>query len=676
MTKSLILRRKFAYMSFMALSTVAIATPTWAAEPHAQSAVSESLQAPKKKSYLSEVGDRLASLDIKADVKLLDTDLIDGLKTAINYRYEVEPSYDGEYHLRMDRGTLSLGVNVGEILNRASDNVGLNLEHGTEFLYVRQFKSKSDALKATPYGFTKVPTSKRDILARLPLNAQNIIDNLNVGDFFAFTAQMNIVVNAGSLPLSVATQGFVGTHYLLSGQFQIHLYKADNDKVRMKLIAVRKDEKSLNFIAGFGKDHKIFGLKVLDRRIEKVMNLTEVFSLSLQKMKSNLLMVDYMLDLKDARVRSAYDGMIASVLEFKTFKMLNPKSSNDDLTNKLISDVTPFENLYASEYSKPSTQRAVDRFFKGKNDVDVADRTKFKFAPIVFKLTKETEYFENMLTSSNPDESLNYYRMHTFQRTSEANFWFSYYKTVSVSRASVLFDSDEKQGYGKVRDIVFEWNYRDKALTADELRMIKGAVAQALPAPIVNRVNWGPFVRETEYANARFIYKMVLTPRALYTLQAMGSGQIYGLLENYIQTIPAPTADPGMTQRDSDINGSRKLTVVEKYQDSMLNIAHYLAKVVDPKLTNEDRAKAFAELRFNSLFIEMGPGFLVSLLPLNQLDQLVNFEISLTADNVPAMNFSFGTIQDRKVYEVASYIQSVLTANEFETITQMMKTNK
>lgn len=676
MTKSLILRRKFACMSFLALSTVAIASPVWASEPHAQSSIGESLQAPQKKSYLNEVGDRLSSLDIKADVKLLDTDLIDGLRTSINYRYEVEPSYDGEYHLRMDRGSLNLDVNVGELLNQASDRVGLNLQHGTEFLYVRQFKSKGEALKAIPYGFTKVPTSKRDILSRLPLTAQNIVDNLSVGDFFAFTAHMNIVVSAGSLPLSVATQGFVGTHYLLSGEFQVHLYKADKDKVRMKLIAIRKDEKGINFVAGFGKNHKLIGLKVLDRRIEKVMNLTEVLQINFQKLKSNLLMVDYMLDLKDARVRSAYDGLVSSVLEFKTLKVVNPKTSKDELTNKLISDVTPFENLYASEYSKPAAQRVVDRFFKGKNDVDVADSSKFKFAPIVMKFTKQTEYFENMLTSSNPDESLNYYRMHTFQRTSEASLWFSYYKTVSVSRASVLFDSDAKQGYGNVRDIVFEWNYRDKALTADELRMIKGAVAQALPAPIASRVNWGAFARETEYANARFIYKMVLNPQSLSALQAMGSGQIYGLLEKYIQTIPAPTADPGLVMRSSDEYSGRKLSVVEKYQDSMLNIAHYLSKVVDPKLTNEQRANAFAELRFNSLFIEMGPGFLVSLLPLNQLDQLVNFEISLTADDVAPMNFSFGTIQDRKVYEVASYIQSVLTANEFETITQMMKTNK
>ena len=683
---SLISRRGFAIAGFVALSAFGSAHETAfaaaevatksEAQPHPQSAIGESLKSPEKKSWLTKVGDRLASLDIKLKLKLLDLELIDGLKAALNYKYEVEPSYGGEYHLRMDRATLTANVNVGELISRSNQYVGINLKHETELLYVRPYEKKGDALKAIPFGYEAVPTSVEDILSRLPFNSENVINSLKVGDFFSFTAEMSVVVGANSLPLSVSTPAFVYTHLMISGQFQVHLYKAEDQKVRVKLIALRKNEKGAGLIAGIGKDHRILGLRVVDRRIEKVMNLTEMIKIGFTDTDSKLFLVDYMLDLRDPRVRDAYDGIIAKVVEVKTVQIADPRKSSEELTNQLISDITPLETIYAAEMSKPTASRVVDRFFKGKNEVEISPKTSFKFAPVVFKLSRESEYVENMLTSSAPNEALSYYRLHTFQRTSEASFWFSYYKAVSVSRASLLFDSNAKHDIGDIRDIVFEWNYRDKSLTAAELRMLKAAVKQAVPESIHKGLNWGVFARETEYANARFIYKTVLHPSALGVVKSMSSGEIFGLLADYIKSIPAPSAAVGKDMDGRAIKIDKFNSVVDQHQDSLLNIAHYLAKVVDPKLTNSERSNAFAELRFNDLFIEIGPGFLISLLPQNELQKYVNFEISLTADDVAPMKYTFGTIADRKIYEAASYIQAVLTANEFETITQMMNSTK
>lgn len=669
-----------AVSSFVVLSQIPNVADAQATAPeskadvtaHPQSAIGESLKAPDKKGFFAKVGDRLASLDIKLKLKLLDVELVDGLRAALNYRYEVEPSYGGEYHLRMDRGTLVANVNVGELIGRANKYVGLNLTHETEFLYVRPFQKKTDALKAVPFGYDAVPTSIEDVLSRLPFNSQNIIENLGVGEMFSFTAQMNVVVGANSLPLSVSTPAFIWTHYMVSGEFQVHLIKADAQKIRVKLIAVQKTEKGLGFTAGLGKDHKIFGLRVLDRRIEKIANITEMLRIGTYRMTSALFLVDYMLDLRDPRVRDAYDGLVSKVLEFNTLKIANPLTSKEDLTSKLISDVTPFEALYAMEASKPAANRVVDRFFKGNNKVENSDRTPFKFAPVVMKLSRETEYYENMLTSERADGGLDYYRLHTFQRTTESSFWFSYYKQVGVSRASLLFDSDSKNKIGNIRDIVFEWNYRDKSLTKSEIRMIKAAVKQAVPESIHGKIDWGSFAKDTEYANARFIYKVLLHPQALGVVQSMSSGEIFGLLANYIQSIPAPSTS--MDAQKDGVPYTKFHTIVDKYQDQLLNIAHYMAKVVDPKLSNQERSDAFGELRFNNLFIEIGPGFLISLLPPGDLSKYVNFEISLTADDVAPMTYKYGVIPDRKVYEAANYIHSVLKSDEFETITQMMKT--
>ena len=400
------------------------------------------------------------------------------------------------------------------------------------------------------------------------------------------------------------------------------------------MIALRSKTTGLSFNAGLG--HEVIGLKVVGGRIESWLNVTKIFALSYSKIESNLAMVDYMVDMNDARVREAYDGIAASLVEIKTLKIANPLQSTEELTGKLVSDITPFETLYDIEKSKPVDQRAVDRRFKGQNNIDVGDRSSFRVAPIVMKLIKETEYFENALISTAADDSHEYFRLHTFRRTFENSWWASYYKAVSVSRASLLLESDKDRGIGKVRDIIFEWDYRDKALTKNELRMIRGAVRQALPESIYQKVNWGVFAKDRDHANARFLYKMVLDPQALAAIEGLGSGEIRQFLDSYILSIPAPAADP------QDVFASSRDvtpfdTVADKYKESLAAIADYLAKVVDTDLTNEERSDAFAQLRFNDLFIEIGPGFLVSLLPPAQLDKLVYFEISFTADDVAPM---------------------------------------
>lgn len=680
-------KQRFGFVLMMTLTTV-LSTPAVAdpvAQPHSESAISGSLAAPKpKKGFLEKTWDRIASLDIKWKANLLDVEIIEGLRAAVDYRYNVEPSYDGEFHLRYDRATLPISVNVGQLFGKTSQYFGVTLGHATELLYVRPYKSKSKAIIAIPFGYDKVPTSVGDILERLPLSAENAIKSLAVGDFFSVSAHLNLVVGASSLPLSATTRGFVATHYLISGQFQIHLVKAEDQKLEIKIIALRKTDKAISAVAGFTNSHKVFGLSVVDRRIEKWLNLTEVFQVSYGKMTSNLMMVNYMLDMKDQQVREAYDGIAGKLTELaklETVKILDPRNSNNELTSMLISDITPFEEIYAKEKYRIQSVRTVDRRFKGKNDVDVADRSTFKFAPVIMKFTKDTEYFENVLTSSDTNEKLDYYRLHTFVRTNAISWWGTLFKATSVSRASILFDSDKDAGVGQLRDIVFEWDYRDKSLTKSEMKMIKDGVKQALPESIHKTVNWGSFVDGAEFDNARFNYKMVLHPLALTSVANAGEGNIYGALLDYLKTIPEPSSDPQELESapDSGLNSYNPYVnkVEEKYKSSLQSIAHYLAKVADPNSTMKQKADAFAELRFNNLFIEIGPGFLVSVLPPAELKKLVYFEIVMTADDVPPMpSFKFGLIQDRKVYDAANYIQAILTTDEFSIITEMMKSAK
>ncbi len=641
----------------MLIPALGLANASTNNEVNPDSAVAKSLL---RKNAIGKIRDKIASLDVRVNVPIVEAELFEGVNTALKYRYEFEPSYKGDYHLRMDRWTLTNDINVGDMI-RGHENFkfGLELKHGTEVLFVRAFKGKREAITATPYPFWN-----------LPFNAEDISEKLEIGDFVSFNANMNVIVGASTLPVSVNPIS-LWTHYIISGEFQVHLFRKSEHQAILKLIAVRKKQKGFGWTAGLAGGHKIFGLKVLDRRIEKWANITEIFAASFTSNKSNLLMIDYTLDTRDQRVRNAYDGLITSLYEFNSIEISNPFSSNNELAGKLLSDVTAFETIYSTERLKANADRIVDRNFKGRNDIDYNPRTGFRFGAMLFRFARDIEYAENALTSVDANDVPNYYRLHTFQRNNTTSWWFSYYKSESISRASILFEADKHLKIKSLRDIVFEWDYRDKELEDDEFAMIQNAVKQAVPHSVHGKMNWGDWDGKKDYENARFLYRMVLHPMALNSVKNFSAGDIFQLLEKYIPTIPVPTAD-SIDPFKSDIDYmAMKKTVVEKYQYDLLNISQWLAKVFDSSSTNDERAQAFAELRFNHLFIEIGPGFLVSLLPSGDLQNSVYFNVSLTGDDMKPMNFEYGKMPDRKLYEAASYIRSVLDSRDTDIAIQL-----
>lgn len=673
------------------LASRAFAAEAAKSEVNPRSAVAASVEVPEEKNWFAKFGNRLGSIDISLKVPLLDVELLRGLQTSLDYRYETEPSYTGEYHFRKDRGTLRNELNVGELLNRTNSYVGLQLNHNAEILFVRPHQTKNEALTAFPFGFDHMPKSAKEVASRFPFIAENV-KFMKPGDFFSFIAHLDLIASAASLPIAPGRLGQIYTHYLISGQYQIYMVKGDDDKLFLKVVALRKNQKVAGVRIGLWEDYRILGLKVVDRRISNIANLTEMFKSEASKTDANIFAVDYELDMKDARVQDAFDGLAAKVLKLKSIAIGNPLQSIENLTDTLISDITPFDAIFTEDRLKPIEMQAVKRSFEGKDDV-LGDASNIKFAPIFFSYSKAFEYYENVLTFIAADGTVDYHRLHTFQRTKAFSIFWSYFKGVGISRASLLYNSGPKSSDDKgaehpvkeLQNVLFDWNYRDKSLSADEMAMIRNAVKQAVPASINRTVNWGVFAADRGFENARFSYKMVLDPSALTELKSMTEQDFMAELKRYVPTIPTPTTEPSdKNQKLSDGANSVMLTFFDTHNKDLQNIAYRLAQFVDKALSPEVRARAFAELRFNELFIEIAPGFLLSLLDQTKLEQLVRFEITMVADDVTPMTpFVYPTAkpgkiiasqEDREVYKAAASVLAILTANEFDTLTQMLKT--
>lgn len=617
------------------------------ADVNPQSAVAGNV---KKASLGRRLVDKVASLDIGHTFDLVEGDIFESVGAAVRYRYQVEPSYNGDFHTRMDRWTLEASVHPGDILTEhEGSTAGLNLRRGANVLFVRQFKDRSQAFRAAPY-----------TLANIPFTTRRLVEKLEVGDFVALTSDLNLMVGGSLMVGSGAVAATIATHYLLSGEFQIHITKVSKDKIRMKLIAVRKKELDGSISVGF-PGLKITGVEVVDRRIRKWTDLTNVFTVGASSGKSNLLMVDYMMDTSDSAVTLAYDGVMSSALELKELGIANPFSDNTELTSRLISDITPFEAIFENEKQKPVENRSIDRLFKGKNDIEDNVKSRFKFGLVFFRFDGETEYAENLMTSVDQNDQNKYYRLHTYQRTNRDNYFFSWSKEESISRATILFSADDKHNIDKMLDISFEWEYKDKWLRGNEVGMIQGAVRQALPESIYQKIDWKDWSPRQSRDNARFRYRMVFHPSAYYAIGNLGSpDDVEKRLRAFIKTIPEPESSAMPTPRYGP-RGQFPIGI-ERYKRDIQLISEQLSKVfsADAKISKDARSLAFSELRRSALFVEIGPGFLVSLIPSGQVEKLMYFELSLTGDGANTVTWQNGTLANRSVFEAGSYIQAVL----------------
>ena len=210
-----------------------------------------------------------------------------------SYRYEVEPSYMDGWYSRMDKWTMNATLRPGDFIDNEDLPISLNIDHGVDVVFVRQFKERKEAMTALPYTF-----------ARLPLKAKWARDNLQPGDFVSIPTRLNVVIGAGMSFNDGVFGAGVHTHYLLSGEFQVHIFRMKDDKVRVKLIALRKRGKGAGAHAGV--EFKIFGIGFLDKQIKKFVGL-DLASVGINKENGNLFLLDYTFDLKDEPSSKAYN---------------------------------------------------------------------------------------------------------------------------------------------------------------------------------------------------------------------------------------------------------------------------------------------------------------------------------------------------------------------------------
>lgn len=586
---------------------------------------------------------KISNLDVNFSTGLGNLDIFEGANIAAKYRFDVEASYQDHFYTRVDRWDLKAKINVGDVIE---DTINLpfsfSINRKSSFVFVRQFKDKKEAIKATPY------TPKK-----LPLNAELALRNLSVGDFVSIPANLNIVAEENASSATVAPVILSATakiFYLLSGEFNIQVYKIDESHVRLKMITSRGYSSGAS--SGGEISFKFFGIKVIDNQLD------HLFDRDLVKLDRTIspgarFIVDYIFDLNNEEAKEAYNQILNSTFKFKDVVVLNKLRKAGELKDKLISSYEKAEKLFAEDSKLPINERRVSRIFKGF-DNSTEKSKKLKIALLLASFKKERAYTENNITFIDKNEkNLDFlYPTSTKYTESKLGRWIFDLKDQSFQTKFGLIPRLPNGAKNfKNPDYGLAFERRDKYFSENEQMYVGKFIIDQIPEKISMDINFGEWVNGKIKTDARIFLQLILKADGFDYLKEYSKEEIKKRLIAYIY------------QKGIFDENNQSFTKAKKINK--------LAEAIFQALQNEENdkqemTKNIVKLNEHDLFEKIGTGFLISLLPEDQLKELIYLKIEMIAPKVAPLYFEFGTLKYKALLNELNIIHSRIANRTYD----------
>lgn len=596
---------------------------------------------------------QVAKQRIGGSIDLVDAEIFDGLSSALKYKIESEPSYVDGYYTRLDRYTLNIDVTPGDLLDDNDSPIGFGIHKENEVIFARQFKSQKDSLLAAPYTFKNIP-----------LTAHKAINNMNVGDFVALEGDLSVTLSIGASNLLAKYVELSGsTHVYISGNFYIHLFKMADNKLRVKLISVRGKGVGAEGKVEIGDGLEIIGFSYIDKKIKRIVN-TKPISVEVGSNKSDLFMLDYVFDLDNAVSAQAYDDFMGKKSRFKEVALINPFENRSKMEKDLMTDLRDIEEISYADRELPQQERRIDRIFKGSNSAVVVS-SKFKFGINLLRFEAESAYAQNRVSYENRNREEKKFLLDTYVNTKKTKMLFGMFGDETRNGSNLLFTADDNWKAGDFVALVVTKEIKMKNVTADDYKKMKSFVRNLIPADQFAKIDWKDWnLKKNSKINGYFRSEMFFRPEAMASIRNMSQKEVYTRVATYMEKTGPSSVLPGYAR--SIIDMIKRRPWLSRYESNLQELSRDLTLVLNKTSPSTTRYEAFKRLRNMALWQERGIGFLLSLLPSGNPEQLIAYTMTFTAKDAQAINFRYGGFAEEELYRSLMYIQNVLNDRSFD----------
>jgi hypothetical protein len=600
---------------------------------------------------------------------------MEGIVIGARYKYRVEPSYRDDYFTRIDSYSFPVGAAPSDLLDGIP--LRIRIDRGTELLFAQQFASGSAARSPVSTYFPD----------RLPVTAEKAVA-LKTGDYVRFATRMSLLARLGQVWPSAAMllKADAGVSVVLDGQYQVHVFRLDESKVRLKLVA----ERGRRTEGGAAVSPLAAGL--LDRPGQRLLplarlaDLDEFAAVAVKKSDSNLFLVDYTLDLARPEVAEAYSAIFRPDVQLTDIQVANPLRNQFDLRDRLLASIEDIDRLAWRDLSSDSA--AVVRHFQGSN-YSTARAATFHVQLKTFDATRERVYRQNFLTrnelTADSSEKRSYFLLPTWSHFRDRSMLFGMLDERQVRSADALFIADEHGRPVRFLNIGFGLDYSDERLQPDEYLRLRRKIELLLPsdaerelADLLSGTRW---LEDTPKQNLSIALHYFFREAAFDGLVEAGYGDRanleealvvfivrgiedgdYPLFQGDLADLVTQHSDMRPASTPEELVAQARTVAGRVWRSQIARTAESLSQGFTAGGDTEKRMQAVLALRSDAFYQRVGTAFWAELVQDAGLDlkRVMFLSLELQADDHQGVSFTYGEPGERDLYDSVKFIQTIL----------------
>ncbi|MCJ8345323.1 hypothetical protein MJH12_07270, partial [bacterium] len=434
------------------------------------------------------------------------------------------------------------------------------------------------------------------------------------------------------------------THYLISGEFTIQVIRMPGTKVRLRVISsLRKEFQKLG--GKLGVHFKVFGFSIIGKQIDAVARM-DLASFKVTSESGQMYMSDYVLDLGNEECAAAYDSILKETYKFKSLGILKDFFQNKSVQQQVVHDFSEIENMAKVDYSRENPR--VIKVFKGLNNFR-QNTEKFKVSLGFFKFNGGSTYTENKITSYSLSNRASRYLFTNFTESYDRKLTGVGRRSI-VDSASALFVVDRRDNIRGIKDINFGHYLRDTNHSPREHRNLKAYLKQNLPAGIFHHLEPDLQERSEEILRLLFNFQVYFHRKAFFALSNYSQETLEEKFEEYV----------------NKHQYKKSFLTYFFNKRKMLNDLEEVFSQDNLNLSVGEQIETSMKLKDNSLFNDIGVGFLLSLLDPQKLDDYIHVSIVSRSMNDEGFTFHWGSVKNSKLYSHLQYMQSLMNERTLE----------
>jgi hypothetical protein len=589
-----------------------------------------------------QIKEKVAALDVKASANLFDLSFSDAASIGMKYRIALEPGYKHNFHSRIDTWQLQTALTLGDYLRSVVGEdfpVFLNFEKGAEVSFLRQFPTKSEALKATPYTIQQLPTT-----------ADRALKYLKVGEMASMPAQTSIVVGARIVShLQYLKAQFTPVGAILRGGFTFQVFRAQEQKLRLRVFA---NTATVGFRDASAKlSFDVFGLGIIDGVVDGITPLT-VLNYRNAEEAGQILLFDFAFDTSDPQAKEAFNQAMQATLEFKDVELFKEfMSSGGSVDPKMAAFCSLKQAEDLADQDAESQNPRVEQLSQVQNRYTRSVRS-LKYGLLVAHWRNERNYVENFISIADKKGIVRNFFNPSFVTYESSRFGISSVSTNNELRRTyfAIMDSgsDSKDLYFSHLGYVYDRN--EAHFSLEEQQRLRNLVRSHLPIELFSQIDWknwdwssaltGP---RPDRNGTRVYFQFLLKASAIPLLKRFTKADFYSQIQPRVEIA---------------YGRNQKADKVRKATDFIVERAY--SAINDAKLTEQQRVSLLLELRNSPIFSGVGLSFLTGLLTADEIVQHAYLDFQMFAEDGQQVKFTFGTPDSTGIYSVVRDIDQVL----------------